>query len=190
MLSGEAPLSALFAPLIARGEAIGVISLQNLDREFAFSDGDVRLLTTLAASLSVALENARLIHETRQRVAELATVHEIGQAFASQLDLDRMYELVGERISETFSADLVYVAMHDTATDRIEFAYYSEGGTTGPQGGVRLRRGPDLAHHPDARAAAPQPRRGLRPVPGARRGHAGQVVPGRPDHAQRPARSA
>ena len=29
-------------------EAIGVISLQNLDREHAFSDGDVRLLTTLA----------------------------------------------------------------------------------------------------------------------------------------------
>ena len=30
----------------------GVISLQNLDRENAFSEGDVRLLTTIAASLA------------------------------------------------------------------------------------------------------------------------------------------
>ena len=44
-----------------------MISLQNLDRENAFSESDVELLTTLAASLSVALENVRLIDETRQR---------------------------------------------------------------------------------------------------------------------------
>ena len=49
----------------------GVISLQNLDREHAFSERDVSLLTTLAASLSVALRNGRLVDETRQRAAEL-----------------------------------------------------------------------------------------------------------------------
>ena len=52
---------------------------------------------------------------------------------ASQLDLDRMYELVGDLMRDTFSADLVYVAMHDPETDRIEFAYYSEGGDAGPR---------------------------------------------------------
>ena len=44
-----------------------MISLQNLDREHAFSDADVRLLITLAGSLSVALENARLFEEIHQR---------------------------------------------------------------------------------------------------------------------------
>ena len=42
------------------GETRGVISLQNLDRENAFTEGDVRLLQTLANSMSVALENARM----------------------------------------------------------------------------------------------------------------------------------
>ena len=173
VLSGEAPQSALFAPLIAGGEAVGVISLQNLDREYAFSDVDVRLLTTLAASLSVALENARLIHETRQRVAELATVHEIGQAFASQLDLDRMYELVGERIGETFSADLVYVAMHRhrDRPDRVRLLQRRRHDRA--QGGVRLRRGPDLAHHPDRASrccsTATRTSTGSRRAPSARR---------------------
>jgi GAF domain-containing protein len=46
-----------------------VISLQNLDREDAFSEQDVRLLSTLAASLSVALENARLFDETKRLLA-------------------------------------------------------------------------------------------------------------------------
>ena len=65
-----------------------MVSLQNLDREHAFDEGDVRLLTTLAGSLSVALENARLFEETRQRAAELAIVNDVGQALAEQLELD------------------------------------------------------------------------------------------------------
>ena len=92
-----------------------MISLQNLDRDNAFSDSDEELLTTLAASLSVALENVRLIDETRQRLAELATVNEVGNALASQLDLDNLVELVGEEVRRTFEADLVYVALLDAA---------------------------------------------------------------------------
>ena len=72
VVSGESPKSALWMPLVVGGKGKGWISLQNLDREHAFSDSDVQLLGTLAGSLSVALENARLVHETRQRVAELA----------------------------------------------------------------------------------------------------------------------
>jgi GAF domain-containing protein len=40
--------------MIAGGDVTGVISLQNLDKENAFSDSDVNLLTTLANSMSVA----------------------------------------------------------------------------------------------------------------------------------------
>src|SRR6185503_12720992 len=79
-MQGEMPLSVLFVPLLVGASARGVISIQTIDREDAFSDSDVELLTTLASSLSVALENVRLIDETRQRVTELATVNELGQA--------------------------------------------------------------------------------------------------------------
>ena len=68
---GEPPRSALWVPLAAGSGGRGWISLQNLDREHAFSDSDVQLLSTLAGSLGVALDNARLVHETRQRNAEL-----------------------------------------------------------------------------------------------------------------------
>ena len=87
VLAGEPARSALFVPLVVGGRATGVISLQNLDREHAFTDADQRLLTTLAGSLSVALENARLVHETRQRNAELALINSVQEAIAGELEL-------------------------------------------------------------------------------------------------------
>jgi PAS domain S-box-containing protein len=128
VLSGEPIRSALFVPLVVGGRATGVISLQNVDRTYAFTEADQRLLTTLAGSLSVALDNARLVHETRQRVAELATVNSVGQALASQLDHGALIELVGEQVRETFDADIAYVALHDDVAGRIEFAYHYETG--------------------------------------------------------------
>ena len=132
-LAGEVPKSALFVALVVGGRPTGVISLQNLDREQAFSETDQSLLVTVAGSVSVALENARLIHETRQRVAELATVNSVGQALASQLELDALIQLVGDRVRETFEADIAYVALHDEAAGRIDFAYYYESGEHRPE---------------------------------------------------------
>ncbi|HET8875037.1 MAG TPA: GAF domain-containing protein, partial [Casimicrobiaceae bacterium] len=117
-------------PILVGNEVRGVIGLDNVDRENAFSDSDVRLLTTLASSMSVALENARLfeettrlLQETEQRAAELTTVNTIGQAIASQLDLDVLIRFVGERMRQTFHADIVYVALVDKATGMIRFPY-------------------------------------------------------------------
>ncbi|HEY7693222.1 MAG TPA: GAF domain-containing protein [Gaiellaceae bacterium] len=115
--------SAIFQPLVVGGRARGTISIQNLDQEHAFSPSDQQLLATIAGSLGVALENAQLVHETRQRVAELGTVNSVGQALSSQLDLEALIELVGERVRETFDADMAYVALHDEAAGVIEFPY-------------------------------------------------------------------
>jgi signal transduction histidine kinase/DNA-binding response OmpR family regulator len=120
--------SAIFQPLVVGGRSTGVISIQNLDREHAFSASDQQLLATIAGSLGVALENAQLIHETRQRITELATVNSVGRALAAQLDLDTLIELVGEQMRSTFDADIVYVALRNTATDLIEFPYFVEHG--------------------------------------------------------------
>jgi GAF domain-containing protein/CheY-like chemotaxis protein len=140
-ISGEPAKSALFVPLLAAGEAIGVISLQNLDHEDAFADSDVRLLTTLAGSLTVALENARLIEETRQRAAELAIVNSVGHALASQLDLDKLIELVGEEMRRTFDADIVYVALYDPAAGIISFPYFDDVGSRNVQPPIQFGEG-------------------------------------------------
>ena len=133
VVQGEPALSMVRVPLMVGGEVRGSISLQNLDRTDAFSDADVRLLTTLAASLSVALENARLIDETRRRVAELDTINRVSQAISSEIDLASLLELVGDRIRETFDADIAFVALRDAVEDVITFPYHIEHGVREPQ---------------------------------------------------------
>jgi PAS domain S-box-containing protein len=141
VVAGEPAKSVLFVPLVTGGKATGVISLQNIDREHAFDEDDKRLLGTLAGSLTVALENARLVQETQQRVGELATVNSVGQALSSQLDLDGLIELVGERVRETFDADIAYVALHDESAGQIEFAYYYESGERRPEAPLEFGEG-------------------------------------------------
>ena len=138
---GGDPLSGVYVPLITGGGAIGRVTLQNMDRENAFSEADVSLLTTLAGSLSVALDNARLFEETRQRAAELSIVNNVGQAFAERLELEALIDRLGDELQDVFSADLVYVALHDRSTDMIDFAYFSEKGKKAQNPSLRFGEG-------------------------------------------------
>ena len=115
--------SVLFVPLVTGGKATGVIALENIDREHAFSESDQQLLETLAGSLSVALENARLVHETRQRNAELALINGVQEAIAGELDPQAIYDAVGDRIQEIFDAQVLAISMLETATGLLHDPY-------------------------------------------------------------------
>ncbi|NBB76913.1 MAG: GAF domain-containing protein, partial [Bacteroidetes bacterium] len=128
---GLAPKSALFVPMIVGDVVVGSVSLQNVEKEHAFSDSDVQIITTLTNSMSVAVENARLfnetsrlLEETEQRATELQTVNRISKALVSQLEFDALIDLVGEQMKETFKADIVYVALHDRESNMLNFPYY------------------------------------------------------------------
>ncbi len=124
-LAGEMPRSVLAVPLTMNGEVSGLVSLQNIDRENAFSESDMRLLQTLANAMSVALENARLFSETQQRAAELAAVNTVSAALAGELDVNPLIHLVGEQTRSIFHADIAYVALLDETTGTINFPYTS-----------------------------------------------------------------
>ncbi|HEX2089388.1 MAG TPA: response regulator [Actinomycetota bacterium] len=80
-IQGEPSKSLLFVPLMLAGEARGVISVQNLDREYAFTSSDVSLLTTLASTLSVALDRARLVQEAKEARAAAEQANDAKSAF-------------------------------------------------------------------------------------------------------------
>jgi GAF domain-containing protein len=133
--AGELPKSRLDVPMMAGNEVRGVISLQNVDRERAFAESDVRLLQTLANSMSIALENARLFDETQrllkvteERAEELAIINSVQQGLASQLDIQAIFDLVGDKIRETFDAQTVMILTHDKPTNLLHFAYMIEKG--------------------------------------------------------------
>ncbi len=63
------PKTWLGVPMIVNDQVTGILSLQDIEKEHAFDDGVVLLLQTLAASMSVALENARLWEQLGSSVA-------------------------------------------------------------------------------------------------------------------------
>ncbi|MEO5905755.1 MAG: GAF domain-containing protein, partial [Saprospiraceae bacterium] len=135
VIHGEQPKSAVFVPLISGNEVKGVISLQNLDKENAFSDTDVNLLSTLANSMSVALEGARhfdetnrLLKETEQRNAELAVINSVQESLVAQMDIKSIYELVGEKIRHIFQAQVIDIVTYDVQYNLIEDQYAYEKG--------------------------------------------------------------
>ena len=127
---GLPPKSALFVPMIVGDIVKGSVSLQNVEKENAFTESDLRLLTTLTNSMSVALENARLFDESnkllgeaKQRAAELSTVNSISKALASQLNADDLIKMVGDQLKDLFRANIVYLALLNPKTKIINFPY-------------------------------------------------------------------
>jgi GAF domain-containing protein len=117
-------------PIVTGNEAKGLIIIENYEKEDAYSDSDIRLLTTLANSMSVALENARLFDETlrlykksEERASELATVNRISQAIVGHLEINKLIDMIGDNTRELFNANIAYVALLDKETNMINFPY-------------------------------------------------------------------
>src|SRR4029077_21065985 len=101
----------------------------------AFSDSDVRLLQPLANSMSVALENARLFDETRrllketeQRNAELAIINSVQAALAAELNIQGIYDAVGDKIREIFGNRDMSIRVFDAKTGLLHHPYLYENG--------------------------------------------------------------
>ena len=80
-------------------------------------------LETLANSMSVALENARLfdetnrlLKETEQRTAELAIINSVQEGLASKLDIQAIYDLVGDKIRDVFDTQGISISFYDRET--------------------------------------------------------------------------
>ncbi len=128
------PRSLVLVPLASGGKVRGAIELKDFEREDTISDSDVRLLETLAASMSVALESARLFDETQRllketeaRAAELATINAVQRGIAGSLQFQAIAELVGHKVRDIFEAQSVVIGTFDHAagTEHIVFSIES-----------------------------------------------------------------
>src|SRR5262249_10466766 len=102
---GPTEKSLAMVPLLVGGQARGLIALVNSEREHAFSDSDVRLLQTLASSMSVALENARLFDETQRRARETAALAEVGPDISSTLELSSVMDRIASHAKDLLHCD-------------------------------------------------------------------------------------
>ena len=99
------PVSMLDVPIIANDRVVGLISLEDYEKESAFGGSDVRLVSTVAGSVGVAIENARLFAEIQRRTRESEALAEVGRDLSSTLDLPTVLERVARSALDLLAAD-------------------------------------------------------------------------------------
>jgi serine phosphatase RsbU (regulator of sigma subunit) len=62
----ELPKTWMGVPMLVGNNVVGIVSLQHIDKENAYSKSEIELLMTLTNSMSMSLENARLFNETER----------------------------------------------------------------------------------------------------------------------------
>ena len=116
--------SYMGVPIITSEKVLGVASVQSY-QQHAYNENDVRLLQTLASNMGVAIQNARLFEAEQERVAELAVINSVQEGLASKLDMQGIYDLVGDKLYEIFKPDILYIALYHPKKNTTSFPYGS-----------------------------------------------------------------
>ncbi len=129
----DVSFSTVLVPIIGSDRVIGSIITEDYEKENAYADADIRLLQTVASSMGVALENARLFEETQrllketeQRNAELAVINSVQQGLAAELNFQAIIDLVGDKLRQVLNTSEIGIRWYDAKTNLIHYLYEYE----------------------------------------------------------------
>ncbi len=134
--------SWLGVPLLAKDRVIGLLNLNKEESDF-YNDGDSELASSFSNHAAIAIENAWLFEETRNRVQRLAALREIDMAITASLDLRVTLKVVLDQIIITLGVDAADVLLFNPLTQSLEHTTRRgfRTGTLRPTG-IRLGDGP------------------------------------------------
>jgi signal transduction histidine kinase len=126
---GHPPMwTFLGVPILLRGFSYGNLYLTEKAGGEEFTDEDQELVTLLASQAAVAIENARLYESAVDWARQLESLNEVGNALATETNLERLLDLVVRRLRELLGARLVTVVL-PAGAERLRFAAVAgEGG--------------------------------------------------------------
>jgi signal transduction histidine kinase len=113
--------SFLGVPIMLRGVAYGNLYLTEKQGGEDFTDEDEELVTLLAGQAAVAIENARLYEASTRWSRQLQSLNEVGNALATETDLERLLDLIVRRLRELLGARIVALAL-PIGGDSLRFA--------------------------------------------------------------------
>ena len=103
-------------PITLRGRKIGNINVQRLSRQWTKKEKE--LLQDVATQIGLAVENARLLYETREQANQEQLVSDVSTKLRETLDIDTVLKTAIEEMKRTFN--LREVDIHLTPTDSTE----------------------------------------------------------------------
>ena len=127
----------LGVPIHLRGIAYGNLYLTEKAGGGDFTEEDQELVELLASQAAVAIENARLYEAATEWSKQLESLNEVGNALATETDLDLLLDLVARRLRELLDARLVTVLL-PLGADELRFAAVA--GDRAELAGVKITR--------------------------------------------------
>ncbi|MFC1988018.1 response regulator [Chloroflexota bacterium] len=121
--------SKIYIPLIARGEAIGVLKVARLVDKAVFKQSDVEFLFTLCGQGAVAMANARLFESVQRKQAE---VEELLKKVLNTTENERMklsLELhdgpIQSIVASQYGVETIGILINKNELDKVEAKLYS-----------------------------------------------------------------
>ena len=97
-------------PIILRGKAIGSIMLKRPSRPW--SNKEKTLISDISEQVGLAIENARLVDETRKQATQDQLVSEFSTKLRETLDMDTVVKTAIEEMKKTFNLKEVEVRLN------------------------------------------------------------------------------
>jgi signal transduction histidine kinase/CheY-like chemotaxis protein len=102
---GNLSPSYIGVPLISNDRVLGVLSVQHYTEPEAYTEGDVKLLQSIANQVAIALENA-LLYEAAQKSRQIAeTLRLANVALAQSLNMDEICDRILDYLSQLIPFD-------------------------------------------------------------------------------------
>ena len=98
--------------LISRGTVVGVLGLLTGEKQ-SLSLHSVEFLKVIGREIGIAIDNATLLTETRQRERQAITLYKLGMLISGSLSLSSVLESVAEASRELMHADIGLVGLVD-----------------------------------------------------------------------------
>ncbi len=125
-MQAEAKKTLVILPLAAKGEAVGIIELEDHEQERDFSQNQLNLALTLANQAAVALDNARLFESLEARLNELSAISDVSAALRGAANVEEICEAVTGQASRLVQADRVILYL--AGGRDVPSAWYGEAG--------------------------------------------------------------
>ncbi|MEX1001365.1 MAG: GAF domain-containing protein [Crocinitomicaceae bacterium] len=135
---GAMPESAVYFPLISKGNRIGVLTVQSFKKQ-VYEDYHVNMLRTLSLYVASALENASLYKEmedrVKERTREIKKAYEdtkllghISRTIVESLEVESIIESVYESINTLLDATCFGIGIYDRQSNRLLMPGFIENG--------------------------------------------------------------
>ena len=105
-------------PLLLYDRAVGVMAVRS-QQERVFDEGHLELMRVLASEASIAIENARLFREERNKSRHLALLNNISRNAITTLNCDEMLAKIAEELEEGLTFDHMGIGVLDYSTKEV-----------------------------------------------------------------------